>query len=245
MEHFKGSGYGVKTMNIKWLGHSAFLITTNENLRILIDPFISNNPTAPVTVEELYADVILVTHGHSDHFGDTMELINRTGALVVCNHELSIYLSRQGFETLGMNIGGTVQVQDINVTMVDAKHSSDFDFVDEVSAGGSAAGFIIELEDGKKLYHAGDTGLFSDMRNVISHIYSPQIAMLPIGDRYTMGPFEAAIAAEWIDPEIIIPMHYNTYPAIEQDPLNYSDLVRKSNRDVEVVVLNPGDSYKD
>jgi len=232
-------------MNITWLGHSAFLITTNENLRILIDPFISNNPTAPVTVEELYADVILVTHGHTDHFGDTMELVNRTGALVVCNHELSIYLSRQGFETLGMNIGGTVQVQDVNITMVDAKHSSDFDFVDEVSAGGSAAGYIIELEDGKKLYHAGDTGLFSDMRNVISHIYRPQIAMLPIGDRYTMGPFEAAIAAEWIDPEIIIPMHYNTYPAIEQDPLIFTDLVYKSNKDVEVVILNPGDSYRD
>ena len=232
-------------MNMTWLGHSAFFITTDENLRILIDPFISNNPSASVTVEELYADIILVTHGHADHFGDTMELINRTGALVVCNHELSIYLSRQGFETLGMNIGGTVQFQDINITMVDAKHSSDFDFVDEVSAGGSAAGFIIELEDGKKIYHAGDTGLFSDMRNVISHIYNPQIALLPIGDRYTMGPFEAAIAAEWIDPEVIIPMHYNTYPAIEQDPLEYSDMVRKSNRDVEVVILNPGDSYKD
>jgi L-ascorbate metabolism protein UlaG (beta-lactamase superfamily) len=100
-------------MNITWYGHSAFLITTDENLRILIDPFISNNPSSPVTVEELYADVILVTHGHADHFGDTMELANRTGALVVCNHELSIYLSKQGFETLGMNMGGTAKVQEI------------------------------------------------------------------------------------------------------------------------------------
>ena len=93
-------------MNITWFGHSAFLITTDENLRILIDPFISNNPVSPITVEELYADVILVTHGHADHFGDTMELANRTGALVVSNHEISIYLSKQGFETLGMNMGG-------------------------------------------------------------------------------------------------------------------------------------------
>jgi len=245
MGHFKRLGPGDKRMNITWLGHSAFQITTDENLRILIDPFISNNPESPVTVEELYSDVILVTHGHTDHFGDTMELANRTGALVICNHELSIYLSKQGFETMGMNIGGTVQFQDINVSMVDALHSSDFDFIDEVSAGGSAAGFIIELEDGKKIYHAGDTGLFSDMRNVIGLIYHPEIAMLPIGDRYTMGPFEAAIAAEWINPEVIIPMHYNTYPAIEQNPLEYSDLVRKSNRDVDVIILNPGDSYTD
>jgi L-ascorbate metabolism protein UlaG (beta-lactamase superfamily) len=232
-------------MNITWYGHSAFQITTNENLRILIDPFISNNPSSPVTVEELYADVILVTHGHADHFGDTMELANRTGALVVCNHELSIYLSKQGFETMGMNIGGTVKVQDIKITMVNALHSSDMDFFEEVNAGGSAAGYIIELENGRKIYHAGDTGIFSDMRNVISHIYRPEIAMLPIGDRYTMGPYEAAIAAEWINPEIIIPMHYNTYPAIEQNPLEYSDMVRKSNRDVEVVILEPGDSYQE
>lgn len=232
-------------MNITWLGHSAFLITTDESLRILIDPFISNNPVCPITVEELSADVILVTHGHGDHFGDTMEIANRTGALVVCNHEIGIYLSKQGFEALGMNIGGTSQVQDVKITMVDAQHSSDLDFMDEVNAGGSAAGYIIELENGRKIYHAGDTGIFSDMRNVINHIYNPDIALIPIGDRYTMGPFEAAIAAEWIDPEIIIPMHYNTFPAVEQNALEYSDMVHKSNRNVEVVILNPGETYNE
>ncbi len=232
-------------MNITWFGHSAFLITTNENLRILIDPFISNNPVSPVTVEELYADVILVTHGHQDHFGDTMELANRTGALVVSNHELSVYLSKQGFETLGMNMGGTVNIQDIKITMVNSLHSSDMDFLEEVNAGGSSAGFILELENGRKIYHAGDTAIFSDMRYVINHIYNPDIALLPIGDRYTMGPVEAAIAAEWINPEKIIPMHYNTFPAIEQNALEYSDMVRKSNRDVEVVILEPGESYQE
>ncbi len=151
-------------MNITWLGHSAFLITTDENLRILIDPFISNNPLSPVTVEELYADVILVSHGHADHFGDTMEIANRTGANCSCNHELSVYLSKLGFETLGMNIGGTVNIQDIKITMVNSLHSSDMDFIEEVNAGGSAAGFILELENGRKIYHAGDTGIFSDMR---------------------------------------------------------------------------------
>ncbi len=232
-------------MNITWLGHSAFMITTDENLRILIDPFISNNPKSPVTVEELYADVILVTHGHNDHFGDTMELANRTNALVISNHEISVYLSKQGFETLGMNIGGTVNFQEIKITMVNALHSSDMDFLEEVNAGGSAAGFIIELENGRKIYHAGDTGIFSDMRDVINHIYQPEIALLPIGDRYTMGPFEAAIAAEWINPKIIIPMHYNTYPAIEQNPLEFADMVRKSNRNAEVVILEPGEGFQE
>lgn len=232
-------------MNITWLGHSAFMITTDENLRILIDPFISNNPKSPVTVEELYADVILVTHGHNDHFGDTMELANRTNALVISNHEISVYLSKQGFETLGMNIGGTVNFQEIKITMVNALHSSDMDFLEEVNAGGSAAGFIIELENGRKIYHAGDTGIFSDMRDVINHIYQPEIALLPIGDKYTMGPFEAAIAAEWINPKIIIPMHYNTYPAIEQNPLEFADMVRKSNRNAEVVILEPGEGFQE
>lgn len=232
-------------MIIKWLGHSAFQIVTDESLKILIDPFISNNPACDIPVEELSADIICVTHGHSDHFGDTMEIANRTGALVVCNHELSVYLSKQGFETLGMNMGGTAQVQDIVITMVNSTHSSDMDFIEEVSAGGSAGGFIIELENGRKIYHAGDTGVFGDMRTVIRDIYRPDIAMLPIGDRYTMGPFEAAIAAEWLDPEIIIPMHYNTYPAIEQNPLEFSDMVRRSNPNVKVVILQPDQIYQE
>lgn len=245
MEHFKEHKPGEKTMMIRWLGHSAFQIVTDNNLKILVDPFISNNPACFTEVEELKADIICVTHGHADHFGDTMELANRTGALVVCNHEISIYLSKQGFETLGMNIGGTVEVEDIKITMVNAEHSSDMDFIEEVCAGGSAAGFIIELENGRKIYHAGDTGIFSDMKTVINHIYSPDIAMLPIGDRYTMGPFEAAIAAEWLNPEVIIPMHYNTYPAVEQNPLEFTDMVRSSNPKSKVVILQPGESYQE
>jgi L-ascorbate metabolism protein UlaG (beta-lactamase superfamily) len=232
-------------MMITWLGHSAFRIVTDENLKILIDPFISNNPACDVEVEELSADVICVTHGHTDHFGDTMEIANRTGALIVCNHEISVYLSKQGFETIGMNMGGSVQVQDIVITMVNSTHSSDMDFIEEVGAGGSAGGFIIELENGRKIYHAGDTGVFGDMRTVIRDVYRPDIAMLPIGDRYTMGPFEAAIAAEWLDPEIIIPMHYNTYPAIEQNPLEFSDMVRRSNPNVKVVILQPDQIYQE
>lgn len=232
-------------MIIKWLGHSAFQIITNDYLKILIDPFISNNPVAPVKVEELRADLILVTHGHKDHFGDTMEIADRTGAAIIANHEHSVFLSQQGFECIGMNIGGSVDFQDIKVTMLNSNHSSDMDFMEEIGAGGSSCGFILTLENGRKIYHSGDTGLFGDMKTVIRDIYQPDIALLPIGDRFTMGQMEAAIAADWINPEIVIPMHYNTFPRIEQNPLEFSERVEKANPNIKVVVLEPGEDYEE
>ena len=232
-------------MEIIWLGHSAFEIISDENLKILIDPFISNNPACPFRVEEIDADVICVTHGHSDHFGDTMEIANRTGAIVVGNHEHSLYLAKQGFETMGMNIGGSIKIHDIKITMVNSHHSSDMDFIEEMGVGGSACGYIIQLESGTKIYHSGDTGVFGDMKDVIRDLYKPQIALLPIGDRYTMGPFEASIAAQWIDPDIVIPMHYNTFPVIEQDPEEFADRVESMNKKTKVVILEPGQIYKE
>ena len=232
-------------MELIWFGHSAFEIVTNENLKILIDPFISNNPVCPVAVEEIDADIICVTHGHTDHFGDTMEIANRTGAIIVSNHEHSVYLAKQGFEALGMNIGGTIEIQGVKITMVNSLHSSDMDFIEEMTAGGSSCGYIIQLETGRKIYHSGDTGIFGDMRTVIRDIYKPDIALIPIGDRYTMGPFEASIAAAWIDAEIIIPMHYNTFPVIEQDPEKYANIVESINKDKKVVILEPGQLYKE
>lgn len=232
-------------MIIKWLGHSAFHITTDEYLKILIDPFISNNPVAPLKVEELVADLILVTHGHQDHFGDTMEIADRTGAVIVTNHEISTFISKQGFECIGMNIGGNVNFQDIKVTMVTANHSSDMDFLEEIDAGGNPSGFIIELENGRKIYHSGDTGVFGDMKTVIKDIYQPDIALIPIGDRFTMGPMEAATAADWINPEIVIPMHYNTFPLIEQNPLEFAERVESKNTEIKVVLLEPGEDYEE
>lgn len=232
-------------MIIRWLGHSAFQIITNHNLKILIDPFISNNPISPVIVEELSTDLIMVTHGHKDHFGDTMEIANRTGAAIIANHENSVYLSKQGFDSLGMNMGGTVEFQDIEVTMVDSSHSSDMDFMEEMGAGGSSCGYIIRLENGRKIYHSGDTGIFGDMKTVIRDIYHPDIALLPIGDRFTMGPREAAIAADWIKPEILIPMHYNTFPVIQQNPLEFAERVESLNASIKVVILEPGEFYEE
>ncbi|MGZ7049541.1 MAG: metal-dependent hydrolase [Methanobacterium sp.] len=232
-------------MEIEWFGHSAFQIVTDENLKILIDPFISNNPVCPVAVEEVEADIICVSHGHADHFGDTMEIANRTGAVIVANHEHSVYLAKQGFEAMGMNMGGTIYIHDIKITMVNSIHSSDMDFIEEMPAGGSSCGYIIQLENNRKIYHSGDTGIFGDMKTVIRDIYKPDIALLPIGDRFTMGPFEASIAAAWIDAKVIIPMHYNTFPIIEQDPERYANIVESINKDKKVVILEPGQLYKE
>mgnify|MGYP000853433957 CR=1 FL=1 len=232
-------------MQIRWFGHSAFEIVSDEDLKILIDPFISNNPVCPVTVEEVDADIICVTHGHADHFGDAMEIANRTGAVIVANHEHSVFLAKQGLEAMGMNIGGSVKIHNITITMLNSNHSSDMDFIEEIGAGGSSCGYIIQLENGAKIYHSGDTGIFGDMKTVIGDIYKPNIAILPIGDRYTMGPFEASMAVKWINPEIVIPMHYNTFPVIKQDPEDFARRVKSLNKETKVVILEPGQIYKE
>ncbi|MDO8870010.1 MAG: metal-dependent hydrolase [Methanobacteriaceae archaeon] len=230
-------------MDLRWMGHSAFELITEENLKILIDPFISNNPSCSVPVEEIEADLICITHGHADHFGDALEIANRTGALVIANHEISIFFSRQGFETQGMNIGGSSHFHNIKITMVDAIHSADIDFMEEITPGGKACGFIFELENGRKIYHAGDTSLFGDLKLVVGDFYKPDVALIPIGDRYTMGLKDASTAVKWISPKIVIPMHYNTFPVIEQDPEDFMDLVKNKIPNVEVIILNPGDIY--
>ncbi|MDD3754492.1 MAG: metal-dependent hydrolase [Methanobacterium sp.] len=231
-------------MKIKWLGHSAFSISTPNNVNILIDPFIRDNPACPVEVDDLKADIICVTHGHKDHFGDTVELAEKNGATIICNHEHSVYLSQQELETIGMNIGGTVKAEGISFTMVNAFHSSDMDFVEGIGPGGSSCGYILELENNRKIYHSGDTGIFGDMKTVIRNIYRPHIALLPIGDRFTMGVREASIAASWIEPEVIIPMHYNTFPVIEQDPHRFKKMVEMSTN-TNVTILKPGQTYQE
>ncbi|MDR2966806.1 MAG: metal-dependent hydrolase [Methanobacteriaceae archaeon] len=232
-------------MQIKWFGHAAFEIISDEGVKILIDPFISNNPSCTTPVEEIEADFILISHGHTDHFGDSMEIANRTGATLVGNHEISLFLSKQGFDTIGMNIGGSIQIQNIKVTMLDAKHSAGIDFTEELISGGSASSFLLTLESGKKIFHSGDTGLFGDMETVIGNIYKPDIALLPIGDKFTMGPFEGAIATKWISPKKVIPMHYNTFPIIEQNTAIFSNFIAQMTPNIEVIILNPGEVYSE
>ena len=217
-------------MEIRWLGHSAFEIVTDD-IKILIDPFISNNPTCQVPVEELNPDIILLTHGHSDHFGDALEISNSTNAPIACIHEISLFLAKQGIRNIGVNIGGSFVFRNVKFTMLEAKHSSDIDVVEETVPGGTAASFLITFEDGTKVYHCGDTGLFGDMKDIVGAIYKPDVVMVPIGDKFTMGPFEAALATMWMNPKAVIPMHF-------------ANFVSQFNPNIDVVVMNPNEYFE-
>ncbi len=233
-------------MKIEYFGHSAFQITSEEGLKILIDPFISGNPACTTAVETMNPDIILVTHGHIDHFGDALEIANNCGATVISTHEIATFVQKQGLNAIGMNIGGTVSINDlISVTMTDARHSSGMDFLENMEEGGVATGFVVTLESGKKIYHAGDTGLFGDMKMVIGDIYQPDIALLPIGDKFTMGIEDAAVAASWLQSRIVIPMHYNTFEAIEQDANLFAKYVEDESIGTFTVILQPGEEYEE
>lgn len=210
---------------ITWFGHSAFRIVSPGGVTILIDPWLEN-PLAPAGAKEIgTVDLILITHGHSDHVGNTMELAMRTGATVVAIHELSQFLKGKGIITAeGMNKGGTIERHGIWVTMVDAKHSADIDAEGIVLPGGEAAGFILRLENGLTLYHAGDTAVFGDMK-LLARLYKPSITMLPIGGLYTMGPAEASLACQFLNPRVIIGMHYGTFPVLTGTPAELRKLL--------------------
>lgn len=215
----------------RWLGHAAFELVV-DNVKILIDPWISN-PLSPTTIDELgKVDFVLVTHDHFDHLGETLDIARKTNATVVGIYDLTVKLVEKGLkeaQTIGMNIGGTAKLtSEIEVVMVPAIHG-----------GGPAVGFIVKAPKGN-IYHAGDTALFSDMA-MYSRLHGVDLALLPIGDYYTMGPRDAAIAAQLISPKAVIPMHYNTFPLIKQDPELFKSLVEQLVPRVKVYVLKPGE----
>ena len=230
---------GVK---LTWLGHSTFLLEA-QGKRVLIEAWTKTNPACPDHLKDPGPlDVILLTHGHNDHTNDTFDLVKSTGAHVVAITELGDYLETKGVEKVSaMNKGGTTEVAGFKIHMTDARHSSSFATNDnEIVYTGEPAGFVIELEDGFKIYHAGDTSVFGDMA-LIRKLLAPDIAILPIGDFYTMGPRSAAEAIRLLGVKTVIPMHYGTFPVLVGTP----DELRKEADDVdglEVVDMKPGDS---
>ena len=205
-------------IQLTWFGHSAFQATSPTGKVVLFDPWL-DNPKAPPGAKEISpVDLILISHGHSDHLGNAVEIAKRTEATVLAIFEVALYLTSSGVSKVqAINKGGTVNVDGIRVTMVDAKHSSAIDVNGTVLPGGEAAGYVVEFENGTRLYHAGDTSLFMDMK-LIGQLYKPDIALLPIGGLYTMGPPEAAKACEMVNPKHIIGMHYGTFPALAGTP---------------------------
>ncbi|AEA47577.1 metal-dependent hydrolase [Archaeoglobus veneficus] len=226
-------------MKITWLGHAAFLLEGSR--RVLIDPFLSGNPASPVKPQEVDVDVIAVTHGHGDHLGDAIEISKRCNAPVVCIHELSRYIAMNGGNAVGMNIGGTAEVKDVRFTMVPALHSADVEENGRLISTGCPAGFVVEL-DGVKVYHAGDTDVFIDMQ-LIGELHSPDVMLVPIGDWYTMGIRGAVKALELVKPKVAVPMHYGTFPVINQDPEEFRKLA-EDKTGVKVVVLRPGEGFE-
>ncbi|HMK45996.1 MAG TPA: metal-dependent hydrolase [Methanocella sp.] len=223
-------------MKILWHGHSAFEL--QDSVTVLIDPFILGNRMADVTMDDLEPDIIAVTHGHADHMGDTISIAKRAECHVVAVNEIAKYLQSQGIEAYGANIGGTIELEGVRFSLVQAVHSNG---IDEAGFGwdaGSPAGFVIS--DSCNVYHSGDTGLFGDMA-LISEVYKPEVAMLPIGGRFTMDIDQALMAVKMLKPRFVLPMHYNTFDVIRADVTKFQRMV-EDQTDAEVVILKPGDS---
>jgi L-ascorbate metabolism protein UlaG (beta-lactamase superfamily) len=230
----------LKGTQITWLGHATVLVTTAKGTHILIDPYITGNPKFPKGYE-LPAKIpyMLLTHGHGDHISDAVPVAKKHGSKVVAIYELADYVGSQGVpDTMGMNLGGTAQLDDVAASMVDAKHSSGAQDKHGTHYVGVAAGFVLTIAGGPVLYHAGDTTVFGDMA-LIRDVYRPEVAMLPIGGFYTMGPKEAAVAVRLLGAKTVLPLHFGTFPPLTGTPKELAGLVESG---VEVVDWKPGDT---
>jgi L-ascorbate metabolism protein UlaG (beta-lactamase superfamily) len=228
---------------LTWLGHHTFKLVTRGARTVLMDPWVEGNPACPKEQKNFdKIDVITISHGHGDHMGDAVTLAKKYKPAVLCNFEISLYLDRKGVaNTVAMNKGGTVEAAGLKFTMVHATHSSGIEDGGQVIYGGEAAGFVVTLEDGTRIYHAGDTAVHADMA-LIGELYRPDIAVLPIGDHYTMSPREAAVAARMLKPRWIVPGHYGTYPVLTGTPDALREELKKLGLDCEVVALRPGET---
>jgi len=220
-----------------WYGHAALGIETG-GYKILVDPFFSGNPAASAKAESVPADFILVSHGHGDHIGDAIAIAKRTGAEVISVAEIADWLEKKGAKTHGQHLGGGCTYPFGYLKLTLALHGSG---LPDGSYGGNPCGFLLTTKDGEKIYMAGDTGLFGDMRLIGEEgVY---LACLPIGDNYTMGPADALRAVKLLQPNHVIPIHYSTWGLIKQDPDEWAGLVRKETS-AQVHVIKPGESLK-
>ena len=228
-------------LSITWLGHATFLLQSPGGKRIILDPWVTGNPASPDAAKKLGAlDLMLITHGHSDHTGDAVSIARSSGAHVVAPFEVSVWLGKKGLQNLtGMNPGGTLRVLGLSITMVPAMHSSSVEEDGQIVYLGVATGYVIAFEDGLTIYYSGDTSIFGDMK-LIGEMYKPQIAFLCIGDLYTMGPEQAAKACELLGVKQVVPMHYGTFPALTGTPAKLRELVAP--KGVQVLELKPGET---
>jgi len=223
-------------MEIIYHGHSTVQIT-HEGTSFIIDPFLTHNPIAKTKVEDVKVQYILLTHGHSDHIGDALEIAKQNDATIIATFELATYFAWQGAKVHAMNTGGSHPFDFGRVKFTQAFHSSrmTFDNEQKITYLGMPCGLILTIGD-KTIYHSGDTALFGDMK-IIGELSPVDLAFLPIGDNYTMGPEDAAIAAEWVKAKKVVPIHYNTFPLIQQDPVAFSERLGK--KGIEGIIMEP------
>lgn len=224
------------TVKLTWLGHAALSLETG-GYKILVDPYLSENPAASTVPDQVQPDFILLSHGHFDHIGDTVEIAKRTGATVITNFELSNWLNSRGVQTHAQHIGGGHKHPFGYLKLTLALHGSG---LPDGSGGGNPVGFLLTNEEGQKVYLACDTGLFGDMRMIGEE--GIDLATVPIGDNFTMGPDDALRAVKLIQPKHVIPVHYDTWGLIAQDPQAWAQRVEAETK-TQVHVLKPGESF--
>jgi len=226
-----------KGLKLTWLGHATFRIETPGGKTVLVDPWVMGNPSCPESEKKVKkVDVMLCTHGHFDHIGDAVAIAKEQNPTVVGIFELCAWMEKKGAKQISpMNKGGTQKVGDLRVTMVHAEHSCGIQDGDQIVYGGEACGYVMEFENGVKIYHAGDTCVFGDMQ-IIHELYAPEIVMLPIGDHFTMSPREAAYACGLLKAKTVIPMHFGTFPVLTGTPGQLKKLVK----DAEILEMKPG-----
>ena len=231
----------LKGIKLTYLGHSTFRVMTPGGKTVFIDPWVMGNPMCPESEKNVkQADVLLCTHGHGDHIGDAVEIARKHSSVVVGIYELTLWMEKQGAKNIApMGKGGTQTVGDIKVTAVHAEHSGGIEGDGPIVYGGGACGYVVEFSNGIKIYHAGDTNVFGDMQ-IIRELYSPDIAMLPVGDHFTMGPREAAYACKLLQPKMVIPIHFGTFPVLTGKPSDLQKLVPH----IPVREMKPGETLQ-